>query len=85
MSERGGDFVNKYEVMFIARPLEDEAVKPIIEFVDALLKKNGAKVEKIEPWGKRHFAYPVKKNRMTGTMSWLISKLNLTLSKKLTA
>ena len=85
MSERGGDFVNKYEVMFIARPLEDEAVKPIIEFVDALLKKNGAKVEKIEPWGKRHLAYPVKKNRMTGTMSWLISKLNLTLSKKLTA
>ena len=61
MSERGGDFVNKYEVMFIARPLEDEAVKPIIEFVDALLKKNGAKVEKIEPWGKRHLAYPVKK------------------------
>ena len=53
--------MNKYEVMFIAKPLEDEAVKPIIEFVDALLKKNGAQVKKIEPWGKRHLAYPVKK------------------------
>ena len=68
--------MNKYEVMFIARPLEDEAVKPIIEFVDALLKKNGAKVEKIEPWGKRHLAYPVKKTERYG-YSFLMSKTAL--------
>ena len=61
MSERGGDFVNKYEVMFIARPLEDEAVKPIIEFVDALLKKNGAKVEKNRTLGQTTFSVSCKK------------------------
>ena len=60
MSERGGDFVNKYEVMFIARPLEDEAVKPIIEFVDALLKKNGAKVEN-RTLGQTTFSVSCKK------------------------
>ena len=40
MSKRGGDFVNKYEVMFIAKPLEEAEV---------------------DRWGKRHLAYPVKK------------------------
>jgi len=61
MSRRGGDFVNKYEVMFIAKPLEDAEVDPIAEFVSNLIKKNGGNVEKVDRWGKRHLAYPVKK------------------------
>jgi len=53
--------VNKYEVMFIAKPLEDAEVDPIAEFVSNLIKKNGGNVEKVDRWGKRHLAYPVKK------------------------
>lgn len=53
--------MNKYEVMFIARPLEDAEVDPIAEFVSNLIKKNGGNVEKVDRWGKRHLAYPVKK------------------------
>ena len=61
MSRRGGDFVKKYEVMFIAQPLEEAEVTPIVEFISDLLTKNGAKIEKVDLWGKRHLAYPVKK------------------------
>ena len=53
--------MNKYEVMFIAKPLEDAEVDPIAEFVYNLIKKNGGNVEKVDRWGKRHLAYPVKK------------------------
>lgn len=53
--------MNKYEVMFIAKPLEDAEVDPIAEFVSNLTKKNGGNVEKVDRWGKRHLAYPVKK------------------------
>ena len=53
--------MNKYEVMFIAKPLEDAEIDPIAEFVSNLIKKNGGNVEKVDRWGKRHLAYPVKK------------------------
>lgn len=53
--------MKKYEVMFIANPLEEAEVTPIVEFISNLLTKNGAKIEKVDLWGKRHLAYPVKK------------------------
>jgi len=53
--------VNKYEVMFIAKPLEETEVDPIVTFVSDLLTKNGCNIEKVDRWGKRHLAYPVKK------------------------
>ena len=49
--------MNKYEVMFIAKPLEEAEVDPIVELVSNLLTK----IEKVDRWGKRHLAYPVKK------------------------
>ena len=51
--------MKKYEVMFIAKPLEEAEVTPIVEFISNLLTKNGAKIEKVDLWGKR--LYPVKK------------------------
>lgn len=53
--------MNKYEVMFIAKPLEDAEVDPIVELVSNLITKNGGNIEKVDRWGKRHLAYPVKK------------------------
>ena len=53
--------MKKYEVMLIAKPLEEAEVTPIGEFISNLLTKNGAKIEKVDLWGKRHLAYPVKK------------------------
>ena len=53
--------MNKYEVMFIAKPLEETEVDPIVTFVSDLLTKNGCNIEKVDRLGKRHLAYPVKK------------------------
>ena len=53
--------MKKYEVMFIAKPLEEAEVTPIVAFISNLLTKTGAKIEKVDLWGKRHLAYPVKK------------------------
>lgn len=53
--------MNKYEVMFIAKPFEETEVDPIVTFVSDLLTKNGCNIEKVDRWGKRHLAYPVKK------------------------
>lgn len=53
--------MNKYEVMFIAKALEETEVDPIVTFVSDLLTKNGCNIEKVDRWGKRHLAYPVKK------------------------
>lgn len=53
--------MNKYEVMFIAKPLEETEVDPIVTFVSDLLTKNGCNIEKVDRWGKRHLTYPVKK------------------------
>ena len=53
--------MNKYDVMFIAKPLEETEVDPIVTFVSDLLTKNGCNIEKVDRWGKRHLAYPVKK------------------------
>lgn len=53
--------MKKYEVMFIAKPLEEAEAAPIVEFVSNLLTKNGGKIEKVDVWGKRRLVYPVKK------------------------
>lgn len=38
--------MNKYEVMFIARPVEEAEVDPIVELVSNLLTKNGCSIER---------------------------------------
>ena len=83
MSKRGGDFVIKYEVMFIAKPLEEAEVDPIVELVSNLLTKNGCTIEKVDRWGKRHLAYHVKK-QADGYYVLINFEANLTSSKKST-
>ena len=60
-SNRGGDFVKKYEIMFIVKSVEDEVVNAMVEKVENLITKNGGTVEKVDRWGKRRLAYEVKK------------------------
>ena len=50
--------MNKYEVMFIVKPAEEEATNAVIE---ALIARVGGTVEKVDRWGKRRLAYAVKK------------------------
>lgn len=53
--------MNKYEVMVIVKPAEEEATNAVIGKVEALIARVGGTVEKVDRWGKRRLAYPVKK------------------------
>ncbi len=51
-------------MMVIFTPeLEDEALKEEITKVEDLIKKEEGEVEKVDLWGKRRLAYPIKKKR----------------------
>ena len=51
--------MNKYEVMFIVKPAEEEATNAVIEKVEALIARVGGTVEKVDRWGKRRLAYAI--------------------------
>jgi len=54
--------VKKYEVMFIVKPAEEEALNNVVAKFENLLQANGATVEKVDRWGKRRLAYEVKEH-----------------------
>ncbi|MBQ0067784.1 MAG: 30S ribosomal protein S6 [Phascolarctobacterium sp.] len=53
--------MNKYEVMYIVKPLEDEAFEAVVKKFEDLVKNNRGTVEKIDRWGKKRFAYEIQK------------------------
>lgn len=54
--------MKKYEVMFIVKPAEEEALNNVVAKFENLLQANGATVEKVDRWGKRRLAYEVKEH-----------------------
>lgn len=52
--------MNKYEVIVIVKPAEDEATDAVITKVENLIINNGGNIEKTDRWGKRRLAYEVK-------------------------
>lgn len=54
--------MKKYEVMFIVKPAEEEALSNVVAKFENLLQANGATVEKVDRWGKRRLAYEVKEH-----------------------
>lgn len=56
--------MRKYETMYIIDPtLEEEAIHEVVERFSNLIKDQGGEVEKIDEWGKRRLAYPIKDHR----------------------
>lgn len=54
-----------YEAMTILDAnLDDEKIEAAVTKVEALIKKNGGTIEKIDRWGKKKLAYPIKKQTM---------------------
>lgn len=54
-------FLRSYEVMYILHPtLEKEKVEELIQKFSSLVEKSHGKVEKINRWGRKNFAYPIK-------------------------
>ena len=52
--------MNNYEVMYIVKPIEEEAFNAVVTKFDELLTANGATIEKTDKWGKKHLAYPIQ-------------------------
>lgn len=55
-----GDFVKKYEVMFIVDIANEEVIQAAVKLVQDTIVRIGGTVTKVDEWGKRHLAYEVK-------------------------
>ena len=52
--------MRNYEIMYIVKPIEEEAFNAVVTKFDELLTSNGATIEKSDKWGKKHLAYPIQ-------------------------
>ena len=48
-----------YEVIFIVKPMEEEATNAVIEKFTKLIQANGGTIEKEDRWGKERLAYEI--------------------------
>jgi small subunit ribosomal protein S6 len=49
-------------MVFIVHPdLDGDELDGVVKGVEDLIKRNNGKMTKIEPWGLRRLAYPIKK------------------------
>ena len=51
-----------YELIFIVHPdLEETATNEVVDRVKEWITEAGGTVDKVDPWGKRKLAYPIRK------------------------
>ena len=54
--------MREYELVFIVQPdLDETATTEIVERVKGWITEAGGTVDKVDPWGKRKLAYPIRK------------------------
>ena len=51
--------MRKYEVIFIVKPMEEEATSAVVEKFTKLIADNGGTVDSEDRWGKKRLAYPI--------------------------
>ncbi len=55
---------NYYEFTYIINPvLDEDKFSAVVDKVNDLIKKNGGKVDEVDEWGLRQFAYEIDKKR----------------------
>jgi small subunit ribosomal protein S6 len=56
--------MREYEVIFIVHPdLDDNAFKEVVEKVRGWIIEGAGNVSKVDLWGKRRLAYPIRKQK----------------------
>ncbi len=51
-----------YELTLVVRPdVEDNGLTTLLDRVKDLITTSGGQGIQVEPWGRRHLAYPIKK------------------------
>jgi small subunit ribosomal protein S6 len=54
--------MREYELVFIVHPdLDENATNEVVERVKGWITEAGGTIEKVDPWGKRKLAYPIRK------------------------
>jgi len=55
--------MRRYEVVFVLVPtLTDDEISQTIEVFKGAAEEKGAKIVKVDEWGKRRLAYPIRKH-----------------------
>ena len=49
-----------YEVMYIVKPVEEEAFEAVVAKFENLINNNGGNVEKTDRWGKKRLDYEIQ-------------------------
>ena len=52
--------MRKYEVIFIVKPMEEDATNAVIDKFTKLIAANGGTIDKEDRWGKKRLAYEIK-------------------------
>lgn len=56
--------MRQYELTYIVHPqVDSEGLAAVIQEVTGVVEANGGAVQKVEPWGLRRLAYPIRKVR----------------------
>lgn len=50
-----------YEIVFLVHPDQSAQVPAMIERYKAMIEEASGKIHRLEDWGRRHLAYPIKK------------------------
>ena len=54
--------MREYELIFIVHPdIEETATNEVVERIQGWITEAGGKINKVDPWGKRRLAYPIRK------------------------
>lgn len=56
--------MRQYELTYIVHPqVDSEGLAAVMDEVKSLVESNGGTVHKVEPWGLRRLAYPIRRQR----------------------
>jgi small subunit ribosomal protein S6 len=50
-----------YEIVFLVHPDQSAQVSAMIDRYKAIIEENSGQIHRLEDWGRRHLAYPIKK------------------------
>ncbi|KAB7628362.1 30S ribosomal protein S6 [Alkalilimnicola sp. S0819] len=50
-----------YEIVFLVHPDQSDQVPAMIERYRGIIESKGGKIHRLEDWGRRQLAYPIKK------------------------
>lgn len=50
-----------YEILFLVHPDQSDQVPAMLKRYKALIEENGGTIHRLEDWGRRQLAYPIKK------------------------